>query len=249
MSEHPSLFLPDNKEVHFFDENYENYEKGLDWYGGHFCEAGNRVVGEITPNYYHNYRALDKIKNDLPDIKIIFILREPISRAYSQYQLYKQKYFKDLDFYEVINTNDGIKDHSLQGKYLRYISSVFPKENLHVIYYDEINDRPDLVIKNVFSFVGVEDSFVPESLGKRVNRVVFPDAQDFLKKIGCTWLIEFIKKTPLAEKIKNIAHKHKKENIYGELKDSVKDEFLKDIEVIESIQKKDLSAWKCKLKS
>ena len=48
---HPEVFLPDLKEVHYFDENYE---LGANWYASHFPESvRERTLGEITPSYLH----------------------------------------------------------------------------------------------------------------------------------------------------------------------------------------------------
>lgn len=100
LSEHPDIFIPSQKELRFFDRD-ENYQRGLDYYEGQF--RGHRdqtAIGEVSPPYFYrgitfnkerkfNFDVEDdpptRIYDAYPNVKIILTLRNPISRAYSQY--------------------------------------------------------------------------------------------------------------------------------------------------------------------
>jgi hypothetical protein len=82
------------KELHFFDEKYW---RGLDWYRSFFpLEAARRlarrrggdlVAGEATPYYLFHPAVPERVAASLPDVRLVALLRDPIERAYSHYQL------------------------------------------------------------------------------------------------------------------------------------------------------------------
>jgi hypothetical protein len=91
--EHPAIGAATTKEVHFFDVNYE---RGVDWYRGHFPTAayvraiGRRTgmrptTGEASPYYLYHPRAPYRLADMLPDAKLIVMLRDPVSRLVSHY--------------------------------------------------------------------------------------------------------------------------------------------------------------------
>src|SRR5688572_14326389 len=80
---HPDVFVASGKEVHFFDRRYG---RGLDWYRSRFAGVTTeRVVGEATPAYMYDENAIARIAHDLPDARLIVVLRNPVDRAYSHY--------------------------------------------------------------------------------------------------------------------------------------------------------------------
>ena len=94
-----SITFSKKKELHFFDST-KKYDLGLHEYIKHFpihnstATTSQRIpiFGESTPFYIASRVACERIVKIIPDIKIIILLREPISRAYSEYQM-KKRYF------------------------------------------------------------------------------------------------------------------------------------------------------------
>lgn len=87
LGRHPDVFTPKVSEVSFFDVNYD---KGLDWYRSHFADAGDaKAVGESTPGYTmwtrRPRRCAKRIAADLPDARLLAILRNPVDRCYSAF--------------------------------------------------------------------------------------------------------------------------------------------------------------------
>ena len=81
----PSLFLPEVKEVHFFDLNHD---RGDEWYHRHFVlpDAGGRVLkGESTPYYLYHLLIPKRVFEYNPGMKLIALLRHPEARAVSHY--------------------------------------------------------------------------------------------------------------------------------------------------------------------
>lgn len=241
LKEHPALCLPSKKELHFFDTNYEN---GLQWYREKFEPQQGQLVGEITPNYYHHKDALARIKQDLPDVKLIYIIREPISRAVSQYELYKDNEFEGRTLEQLVDQKESLIEFSLQGKHLEHIYQQFDKSNVLVLFYDELNTQPEVFVKKVYEFLGVDSNFVPQFLNKRVNRVVFPRLQAFLKAIGLKWFIRALRRSPLAEPIKNMSKTSSKPSLNQQLSEKLTTVFREDIQLIERLTNCKLDHWK-----
>ena len=80
-TDHPDVYTLPEKEVYFFNKNYK---KGLNWYRSKFT-TNQGVVLDTTPDYFFK-GACDRIKNDLPDAKLLVCLRNPIDRAYSHWK-------------------------------------------------------------------------------------------------------------------------------------------------------------------
>jgi hypothetical protein len=85
--QHPDVFPPLGKEVHYFDFHYAG---GIKWYRGRFPYArqlrGGRLTLDATPYYMMHPLAPQRAAQLLPDVKLIALLRNPITRALSHYQ-------------------------------------------------------------------------------------------------------------------------------------------------------------------
>ncbi|MCZ2402936.1 sulfotransferase domain-containing protein [Paenarthrobacter sp. Z7-10] len=93
LSEHPSVIRPTaSKGVGYFDLNYH---RGLRWYRGHFplkaLTAGgsapdSRITFESSGYYSHHPLAVPRLAEDLPGVKLLMMLRDPVDRAYSAHR-------------------------------------------------------------------------------------------------------------------------------------------------------------------
>ena len=84
LRDHPAVTGPAWKEVNYFDRRYA---KGPRWYRGNFPRArGATVVLEATPGYLFHPQAPERVRELLPDARLVALLREPVGRAYSHYQ-------------------------------------------------------------------------------------------------------------------------------------------------------------------
>ena len=82
LEQHPQVYLPPRKELHFFSLHYG---EGDIWYRQQFAEAApDQRCGEITPYYLFHPMVPQRIKALLPEAKLIVLLRDPVERALSQ---------------------------------------------------------------------------------------------------------------------------------------------------------------------
>jgi Sulfotransferase domain len=88
LTQHPFINAATAKEVHYFDVNFS---KGIDWYRFHFPqpvwrEGRKTMTGEASPYYLFHPHAAMRAADAVPDARLIVLLRNPVDRAYSDYQ-------------------------------------------------------------------------------------------------------------------------------------------------------------------
>lgn len=174
--QHPQIFLPSIKETRFFALDYD---KGLSWYEQkYYSNARNEIaVGDISPAYLMHEKCSERIFRALgPEIKFIFMLRNPVDRAYSHYCMLRNHQFEDLSFEEAISIgdNDRIKksfkyyghengyQYLKEGNYSRHILKYleyFPIERIKIVIFEEFITDVAKHMANIVRFLGAQDSF------------------------------------------------------------------------------------------
>lgn len=107
LAQHPQVRPPLlNKGVHYFD-TAERFQRGPRFYKGHFPverthKLRSTITGEASPYYFFHPLAISRISNELPDIKLIVLLRDPVERAFSAYKQERGRGFEQLTFEEAL---------------------------------------------------------------------------------------------------------------------------------------------------
>ncbi|GMI31885.1 hypothetical protein TeGR_g13391 [Tetraparma gracilis] len=166
-------------ELHYFDKA-DNFSKGKAWYEAHF-EAGKKERGEKTPVYSFYPEAIRRIHEYNPKMKLVLMLRDPVTRAYSQYNHMRQQTKKlgaacflkvDLkktfrEYLEMDEAKDGepvTLDKTApqtmlrRGYYMEQIDNIlklFPKEQLLVLTQERYNADPLAENNRIFSFLNL----------------------------------------------------------------------------------------------
>lgn len=117
---HPQLVPSRHKEVHFFDRGYH---RGIGWYRRQFRAAPWRRVGpslafESSPYYMFEPRVPARMKATLPAAKLVFLLRDPVDRAFSHYHNNRRLGREPLSFEEAIDAEEA----RLAGEELRLLA-------------------------------------------------------------------------------------------------------------------------------
>lgn len=181
LGQHPQVFLPDEKEIHFFGKAYTassptQYPKAttLAEYEAHFAGVTDEIaIGDASMSYMHNPQAIDDIARTIPQARLIAMLRNPVDRAHSHYWHERNRYREPIaDFEEAFwhySGFDSYRDRSLYAAYLQPYFDRFGPEQVRVWIYDDYRADPGKVLAEIFAFLGVDATFVPEqtqSLGK-----------------------------------------------------------------------------------
>jgi hypothetical protein len=165
-------------------EWYLNYFLGDysdEWYHSLFENGVGKVSGEITPAYsFLSIKDIQHIHKLYPKLKIILILRNPIDRAWSQFRFYiNLNILSQESSIEEIKKFIDSKEQTLRGDYISIISNwskVFPKEQLHICFYDEIQQNPQLFLNKIFNFLNIKPLLLEEKILKqKVNISHFKD--------------------------------------------------------------------------
>lgn len=176
ISQHPQVLPAVKKETHFW---YRDFNKGIDWYLAHFPpipKSSNYLTGEATPNYLENWQVALRIKKEFPDVKLLLILRDPIDRAFSQYNHWIRLRWEDRSFEEAINSEIELLQKTPEkavgdkiywkqpgnyigrGIYIEFIKKwleVFPREQLLILRGEELYREPTKTMQEVFDFLGL----------------------------------------------------------------------------------------------
>lgn len=164
---HPAIFIPAIKEIKYFSTWFKRLD--LNWYLQHFILGSGRVKGEASPDYaLLPIERIRLIRSMAPDLKLIFLMREPVSRAWSHARhncRYREVNFvgSNSDFEDVTDeqwTKNFSHDWPMSsGDYfgqLRRWLTVFPREQLYVDFFESIEHDPIALLRKVFAFLGVD---------------------------------------------------------------------------------------------
>jgi Sulfotransferase domain len=165
LQQHSTVFMP-GPETHYFSRCFE---RGPAWYGAFFEPAlPHQIVGEKSNSYLDHPEAAQRLKAALPDARLIVQLRNPIERAYSDYCMHFRRGEVGCD---IDNYLGGDGPHALRlcagGLYFRHISrflELFPREQLCVTLYDDLDREPARVLNRVREHIGL----VPTDVGEPV---------------------------------------------------------------------------------
>jgi len=196
--QHPSIIPAKKKEIHFFGKSKKaEYYKGIKSYRQYFptiiqkkyikLVTGAALTGEASPHYISNPLIVERIYKTLPDIKLIYILRNPVDRAYSHYRLDSRKGREKLSFEEAValesekkldgkidvfsknlksyNSGHRCKPYITRGLYEQQLKKwyeLFPKEKLFFIHSEEFFEDPGLQLNRAFKFLGLPEHRLKE---------------------------------------------------------------------------------------
>jgi hypothetical protein len=180
---HPGITGPSWKEVSFFDRHWW---RGEAWYRGQFpLRAGERLVGEASPSYLFHPLAPERARSLVPDAKLVALLRNPVDRAYSQYQHEVALGREPLSFEDALAAEDDrlageverlVEDprafsrawwdhtYAARGRYAEQLErwlAVFPREQLLVVPTEELGERPAETYAAILAFLGAEPYELP----------------------------------------------------------------------------------------
>ncbi len=221
--EHPEICAP-IKEIHFFSR--DRFLNGKEWYEAHFkkCDPG-KVTGEFSTSYLYTKGTAHKIHTLYPDAKIIAILRNPISRAFSQYgnAIKGGEIPESMSFETYYKTEKSVLEQGLYMAQLKEYIELFRKEQLCICIYDDNQTDPRSYIQSLYRFLGVSDTFSPSMLFDEINisrvprHIIFEKIMhrmsEFLRRYGLDRLVHNIRRSGLPDFVRSINTKPKKKEV------------------------------------
>lgn len=181
LGEHPDVFIPPEKEVPYFVDQ-EMMGKGWSWFlQTYFHRASSgHLWGTSTPQYMMYPESFEAISRQLPSVRVIVMLRDPIARMLSHYDMVKRfgiesralnEMIRDhLDRYMALRRSpyrDRTGKYLVAGEYGRILELLFnhfPRSQVLVVQFDDLKRDAQGVMNMVCDFLGLEH-YSPSSLG------------------------------------------------------------------------------------
>jgi hypothetical protein len=183
LREHPEICMARKKEVHFFD-NEDFFRKNRPDYARYHAAfdpcAPHKIVGEATPSYMYWRDAPRRIWEYNAQMKMIVLLRNPIERAYSHWNMQRQKQLEPLSFWDALhreqercrsslpyqNRRYSYVDRGFYLEQLRRLWEFFQKDQILILKNEDLRHDPRETMRKVCAFLGVS-----VSEGGKVKRV------------------------------------------------------------------------------
>jgi hypothetical protein len=196
---HPDIYTPATKELHYFDLR-ERYRRGADWYLRHFdAGVGHKAVGECTPNYLWVTDALPPelvelgfdadrfapeavpdvnrdipalVRDMLPDLRIVVILRDPVERTVSSFH-HQVRMRRLPPWSRILDVGHryGIIGMSFYDNHVQRWFERFERERFLILIFEEdIVSRPEEALTRVYRHLGVDDTFVAPNVREKRNQ-------------------------------------------------------------------------------
>lgn len=195
LEQHPDVYMATLKEPHWFSRvapnpsrrvrpvtSEEEYARLFDGW------RGERAVGEASPSYLWDEEAPRRIKQAVPEARIIVLLREPVSRAFSHYLMDVYDGRQSLPFHEALKEDHanpekgwGVSnlyvDLGLYCEQLRRYFECFGRENVLVLFFEDVfsgEDGPTAALETTLSFLGVKPAVEGIRYEKNYNPLTTP---------------------------------------------------------------------------
>ena len=263
LREYSSVCVSEPKEVDYFNHYIafsktlnKNHNKPFSWYKKRFQHCKDESIkGELSTDYLTDKKAPLLIKKFFPNIKLIICLRNPIDGAYSDY-LMRKSYMKreHRTFMDAIRQN-SYTEPRLYHKHLKKYLKHFRKDQLLIIWSEDIKNNPKKVMEGVLKFLNVNEDIKVKNLGEKshaaktvrfrfiivlmnsISRLLvslkLSKVSVFLKKIGIKGLVMNLNTSPIVYPKMDI-----------EARRYLRKKFEKDIKKLEILLKKNLSHWR-----
>jgi hypothetical protein len=184
--QHPAVYMPPEKEAPFFSWD-ERYAKGWDWFLREFFgdAPDDRLWGKASPQYMAFPKVPVRLAKQLPHAKLISILRNPIDRAYSHYKMNVRRGIEIRGWEDVVRVQlakDALAEArqkpeemacyvvwSEYGRILQHFLEHFPRDQLLVVFTNDLALDPECVMNRICGFLGIE-AIMPSDLGKKYHR-------------------------------------------------------------------------------
>ena len=199
LKKHPDIYMSPEKEPFYFiaDDGSVDFKIPTFGYGNRLvldrdrylnlfdAVDGEKAIGEASAIYLSSYypeKTAARIRSFNPDARIIALLRQPVDRAYSAFNFYHARDLEPLSDFEAALSvernridNNEFPDirHRSNGYYfanLKPYFDAFPREQIRVFLFEDWNQEPRAVLREIFRFLGVDERFTVEVGRENVTR-------------------------------------------------------------------------------
>ena len=243
----PAVYMPD-PELHYFSREYH---RGKDWYLSQFSEeARGRTVGEKSNSYLYEPGAADRLHRDLPHVKLVAQLRNPVERAYSSYCMLFRRGEVNGDIKAhldpSVSGNMQILGSGNFASYLQTYIDLFGREKLLILFFEGVANDPEAQIASVRDHLGLPlRSLAPEDQEKVKDKSVRRIPGSLRKRLS--WI------KPIARPLRGTSAFEAARDLFAreiqypeftqDLRQRLNDYYGPSIEALEKLSGQSLSHW------
>jgi hypothetical protein len=163
----PHANLPGTKETRFIDILYR---RGWAWYRAQFGSIRENLPwGEIAPTYFHSDLVRARIKQRAPGAKIVCTLRDPVDRLHSLFRYLRSRGSFRWDFEDALTKDSEMFESARYGHYLKAWIRDFGRGNVLVTIYDDIQSDPQGYVDRIADFLEIPRFVLASAQSVRVN--------------------------------------------------------------------------------
>lgn len=200
---HPQVITSEPvKELYYFCEHYDQSE---DWYLNHFSQASDeQVMVDISPTYMNHEYAIDRIKKDNPNAKIVITLRDPVERFSSHVKHHIRHGNPYTGFDDLLAEHPRVAIGSCYEEYVEKWLAKFGEDQVFILDYRELTQDSAAFMQKICTIIGVpfnadyEFSHKVNPAGTARSPMLMRAAHKvmrFLIRSRMSGVIEFIKRT------------------------------------------------------
>jgi len=171
MLQHAEIYVPTIADPYYFDRLYH---KGMDWYLRLFAgaPAEAKAIGELSHDYLHSRVAAERVKADLPGVRLLVCLRNPMDHIISSYLGLVRAGATKATLSEALEEFPELLAEPSYAEHLETWFELFDHSQIRVLLYDDLRASPKEFAREVFDFLGVS---TPDSID--YDRVVNSSTQ------------------------------------------------------------------------
>jgi hypothetical protein len=256
---HPEINMSKPKELNFFVEEL-NWDLGLDWYRGRFDERFP-VRGESSPHYTnlpYFHGVPDRIQEHVPEARLIYMVRDPISRILSHWRHAVGAGYETRPMEEALARAD--QSYVTRSRYwmqLQPFLERFDRTRIEVITQEELQSDREQTMRRAFRFAGVDESFYSEQFSREWEKSTAKesDRYQFMEKLiklpgfrsfdrnfdrfpeRLRWMVEKVVHDPEAPSAP-------KPELPDSIRDSLVAQFSDDVAALQEFTGREFAGWK-----
>ena len=187
---------PSKRRVHLgWYMRYLALPRNDSWYASLFAPGAGQIAGEVTPIYAClDESVVAKIHALTPEARIIYLLRNPIDRAWSQgAMLFDRGYLEYQSLYTVPehvilafinNASNNVYENSDYVQALDVWGNYYAEEQIFVGFFDQLVESPAALLRDILRFLDLPagDAYIPANVGRKVNARRYPPMSPQIKR-------------------------------------------------------------------
>jgi Sulfotransferase family len=241
------------KETRFFDAHFH---RGLKWYQAHYSATNlRRPMGEVAPTYFASDPARQRIKEIVPDARIVCSFRNPVERVFSLYRVKRAYGMIPWSFEDALVLDPELTESSRYATYLKAWIETFGKERVLPTIYDDLRDSPQTYVNKVADFIEIPRFILsPADIGSVHSSETMTHPRCYIRTRSATRVADWLKARHFGPVVTAVKKSRVGKLFLGggpsfatlsrQVSHRVQELFLREVEELEEMLQRDLSSWK-----